>query len=132
MVHREESMTERMEVINDVKDLQRGDVVEVVISKNAREVNTNIRPHLLFVHSYKSPTFCDFCGEMLWGLVRQGVKCDGQSAKRASKCKTDFLFCKGCGANYHKRCAYRIPNNCSRQRERLRRQSVASTTTPNV
>jgi protein kinase D len=114
MVHREESMTERMEVINDVKDLQRGDVVEVVISKNAREVNTNIRPHLLFVHSYKSPTFCDFCGEMLWGLVRQGVKCDG------------------CGANYHKRCAYRIPNNCSRQRERLRRQSVASTTTPNV
>nr|KAG5690373.1 hypothetical protein BaRGS_001295 [Batillaria attramentaria] len=35
-----------------------------------------IRPHLLFVHSYKSPHFCDFCGEMLFGLVKQGLKCE--------------------------------------------------------
>ena len=33
----------------------------------------------------------------------------------------------GCGGNYHKRCAYKIPNNCSRQREKkLRRLSIAS------
>lgn len=38
-----------------------------------------IRPHLLFVHSYKSPHFCDFCGEMLFGLVKQGLKCEGNS-----------------------------------------------------
>lgn len=38
-----------------------------------------IRPHMLYVHSYKTPTFCDFCGEMLWGLVRQGLKCEGRS-----------------------------------------------------
>lgn len=37
-----------------------------------------IRPHALYVHSYKAPTFCDYCGEMLWGLVRQGLKCEGQ------------------------------------------------------
>ena len=37
-----------------------------------------IRPHLLFVHSYRSPHFCDFCGEMLFGLVKQGLKCEGQ------------------------------------------------------
>lgn len=30
-----------------------------------------VYPHNLIVHSYKSPTFCDFCGEMLFGLVRQ-------------------------------------------------------------
>lgn len=36
-----------------------------------------IRPHALSVHSYKTPTFCDFCGEMLFGLVRQGLKCEG-------------------------------------------------------
>lgn len=36
-----------------------------------------IRPHALSVHSYKAPTFCDFCGEMLFGLVRQGLKCEG-------------------------------------------------------
>lgn len=37
-----------------------------------------IRPHTLYVHSYKAPTFCDYCGEMLWGLVRQGLKCEGK------------------------------------------------------
>lgn len=36
------------------------------------------RPHALAVHSYKAPTFCDFCGEMLFGLVRQGLKCEGR------------------------------------------------------
>lgn len=39
-------------------------------------VNT---PVMLFVHSYKSPHFCDFCGEMLFGLVKQGLKCEGNS-----------------------------------------------------
>lgn len=39
---------------------------------------TVVRPHALSVHSYKTPTFCDFCGEMLFGLVRQGLKCDGK------------------------------------------------------
>ena len=37
-----------------------------------------IRPHMLHVHSYKSPHFCDFCGEMLFGLVKQGLKCEGE------------------------------------------------------
>lgn len=55
-----------------------------------------VRPHALVVHSYKAPTFCDFCGEMLFGLVRQGLKCEG------------------CGLNYHKRCVVKVPNNCSR------------------
>lgn len=55
-----------------------------------------IRPHALVVHSYKAPTFCDYCGEMLFGLVRQGLKCEG------------------CSLNYHKRCAVKVPNNCSR------------------
>ncbi|EPY81175.1 serine/threonine-protein kinase D1 [Camelus ferus] len=59
-----------------------------------------IRPHTLFVHSYRAPAFCDHCGEMLWGLVRQGLKCEG------------------CGLNYHKRCAFKIPNNCSGVRRR--------------
>lgn len=35
------------------------------------------KDHSLSVHSYKAPTFCDFCCEMLFGLVRQGLKCDG-------------------------------------------------------
>ncbi|KAK7504803.1 hypothetical protein BaRGS_00003831 [Batillaria attramentaria] len=71
-----------------------------------------IRPHLLFVHSYKSPHFCDFCGEMLFGLVKQGLKCEG------------------CGMNFHKRCAYKIPNNCARDRYRRHSSSNLSFTLP--
>uniref|UniRef100_T1GRA4 Phorbol-ester/DAG-type domain-containing protein n=1 Tax=Megaselia scalaris TaxID=36166 RepID=T1GRA4_MEGSC len=52
-----------------------------------------------------APTFCDFCGEMMFGLVRQGLKCDG------------------CGQNYHKRCAVKIPNNCLKTNESSRRSS---------
>lgn len=40
-----------------------------------------IRPHCLFVHSYRAPAFCDHCGEMLWGLVRQGLKCEGTTRR---------------------------------------------------
>lgn len=39
---------------------------------------SDIRPHMLDVHSYKAPTFCDHCGVMLFGLVRQGLKCSGK------------------------------------------------------
>lgn len=105
MVHHGESVqTETLEIVRDVSSLQSGDIIEVVVSGqphvvtwytcqqllycidfsgHAREIHANIRPHFLFVHSYKSPTFCDFCGEMLWGIVRQGVKCDGQSPSRS-------------------------------------------------
>ncbi|CAL8312016.1 unnamed protein product [Boreogadus saida] len=76
-------------------DIQEGDLVEVVLSALATVEDFQIRPHALYVHSYKAPAFCDHCGEMLWGLVRQGLKCEG------------------CGLNFHKRCAFKIPNNCS-------------------
>ncbi|XP_076835328.1 serine/threonine-protein kinase D3 isoform X1 [Brachyhypopomus gauderio] len=81
-------------------DIHEGDLIEVVLSAHATVEDFQIRPHALYVHSYKAPTFCDYCGEMLWGLVRQGLKCEG------------------CGLNYHKRCAFKIPNNCSGVRKR--------------
>lgn len=76
-----------------------------------------IRPHALVVHSYKTPTFCDFCGEMLFGLVRQGLKCEGRlfSPDEFLLSIHILLFIsKGCQQNYHKRCIVKVPNNCSR------------------
>lgn len=55
-----------------------------------------IRPHALVVHSYKAPTFCDFCGEMLFGLVRQGLKCEGMQNRISNYCFCLLSFCFPC------------------------------------
>uniref|UniRef100_A0A8B9K9C6 Serine/threonine-protein kinase n=1 Tax=Astyanax mexicanus TaxID=7994 RepID=A0A8B9K9C6_ASTMX len=86
--------------LTSAEDIHEGDLIEVVLSALATVEDFQIRPHALYVHSYKAPAFCDDCGEMLWGLVRQGLKCEG------------------CGLNYHKRCAFKIPNNCTGVRKR--------------
>ncbi|RWS17750.1 calcium-independent protein kinase C-like protein, partial [Dinothrombium tinctorium] len=55
--------------------------------------NINV-PHRFVVHSYKRPTFCDHCGSMLYGLIRQGLQCEA------------------CNMNVHKRCQKNVANNC--------------------
>uniref|UniRef100_A0A4X2JTS8 Serine/threonine-protein kinase n=1 Tax=Vombatus ursinus TaxID=29139 RepID=A0A4X2JTS8_VOMUR len=101
-----------LQLVKTASDIQEGDLIEVVLSASATFEDFQIRPHALFVHSYRAPAFCDHCGEMLWGLVRQGLKCEG------------------CGLNYHKRCAFKIPNNCSGvRRRRLSNVSLTGLTT---
>lgn len=51
---------------------------DLLVTASATFEDFQIRPHALFVHSYRAPAFCDHCGEMLWGLVRQGLKCEGK------------------------------------------------------
>uniref|UniRef100_A0A3P9KKT9 Protein kinase C n=1 Tax=Oryzias latipes TaxID=8090 RepID=A0A3P9KKT9_ORYLA len=51
-------------------------------------------PHKFNHHNYKSPTFCDHCGSLLWGIVRQG------------------LHCKICKMNVHIRCQGNVAPNC--------------------
>ncbi|CAG9764072.1 unnamed protein product [Ceutorhynchus assimilis] len=88
-----------LQFINSASDIVDETLIEIVLTAKVPNVQHSdvaiVRPHALSVHSYKTPTFCDFCGEMLFGLVRQGLKCDG------------------CGQNYHKRCVVKVPNNCS-------------------
>ncbi|GFQ96825.1 hypothetical protein TNCT_663981 [Trichonephila clavata] len=91
-------------------DVVENGIIEIVLSGNSASYDAQMRAHSLMLHSYKSPTFCDFCGEMLFGLVRQGLKCEG------------------CGLSFHKRCVYKIPNNCTHTR---RRRSSTFLHTPN-
>ncbi|KAJ8937570.1 hypothetical protein NQ318_023100 [Aromia moschata] len=89
-----------LQLINSASEIADETLIEIVLTGKVSPLSpapdvTVVGPHALSVHSYKTPTFCDFCGEMLFGLVRQGLKCDG------------------CGQNYHKRCVVKVPNNCS-------------------
>ncbi|XP_023238235.1 putative protein kinase C delta type homolog isoform X4 [Centruroides sculpturatus] len=51
-------------------------------------------PHRFRVHSYVSPTFCDHCGSLLYGIFRQGLRC------------------RQCKSNCHKKCEKHMPNLC--------------------
>ncbi|XP_056128446.1 protein kinase C epsilon type isoform X2 [Rhinichthys klamathensis goyatoka] len=51
-------------------------------------------PHKFRIHNYKVLTFCDHCGSLLWGLLRQGLQC------------------KVCKMNVHKRCESNVAPNC--------------------
>ena len=39
--------------------------------------SSEICSHLLRVHTYKGPTFCDHCGVLMIGILKQGLKCEG-------------------------------------------------------
>ncbi|MBN3307728.1 KPCL kinase, partial [Amia calva] len=69
------------------------------MKKPAKEEATNQGfsinvPHKFNIHNYKVPTFCDHCGSLLWGLVKQG------------------LHCKICKMNVHIRCKGNVAPSC--------------------
>ncbi|XP_077582045.1 protein kinase C delta type-like [Stigmatopora nigra] len=51
-------------------------------------------PHRFKFYNYRSPTFCDHCGSLLWGLYKQGLKCED------------------CCMNVHSYCQKKVANLC--------------------
>uniref|UniRef100_A0A7N8XQI2 Protein kinase C n=1 Tax=Mastacembelus armatus TaxID=205130 RepID=A0A7N8XQI2_9TELE len=64
---------------------------DTMVSKERFKIDM---PHRFKYYNYKSPTFCDHCGSLLWGLYRQGLKCED------------------CGMNVHSYCQAKVANLC--------------------
>ncbi|KAL3102080.1 hypothetical protein niasHS_003489 [Heterodera schachtii] len=58
-------------------------------------------PHRFKQYNFKSLTFCDHCGSLLYGLFKQGMKCEV------------------CGVNCHNRCERHMPNLCGVNQKQL-------------
>ncbi|TNN50666.1 Protein kinase C theta type [Liparis tanakae] len=67
------------------------DSKETMIHKERFKIDM---PHRFRVHSYKSPSFCEHCGTLLWGLAKQGLKCEE------------------CSMNVHHKCQKKVANLC--------------------
>ncbi|KAM8859351.1 protein kinase C epsilon type-like [Spinachia spinachia] len=67
------------------------DTVEEQVGSQRFSVNV---PHKFSIHNFKVLTFCDHCGSLLWGLLRQGLQC------------------KVCKVNVHRRCESNVAPNC--------------------
>uniref|UniRef100_A0A8C2XA68 Protein kinase C n=1 Tax=Cyclopterus lumpus TaxID=8103 RepID=A0A8C2XA68_CYCLU len=67
------------------------DTVEEPLCSQRFSVNV---PHKFSIHSFKVLTFCDHCGSLIWGLLRQGLQC------------------KVCKVNVHRRCESNVAPTC--------------------
>merc|ERR1711971_914608 len=93
LVFRHDYSSEKiLQTVNSVTDVKEGAVIELVLNTQPLgNKDVEIRPHSLVIHSYKTPTFCDVCKEMLFGMFKQGLKCEY------------------CGLNIHKKCVKYLP-----------------------
>ncbi|VDN04389.1 unnamed protein product [Thelazia callipaeda] len=76
-------------------------------------------PHRFKLYNFKSPTFCDHCGSLLYGLFKQGMKCEV------------------CTVVCHHKCQRYMPNLCGVNQKQLsqalfeiKRGSQGQTSTP--
>ena len=63
---------------------------------NGSKRNQHQLKHKFEKNTYGTPTFCDNCGSLLYGLMNQGLKCQNGS----------------CNMNVHKRCSKVMPDLC--------------------
>lgn len=52
------------------------------------------KAHAFRVQNFKGLTWCDYCGNFMWGLMAQGVRCED------------------CGFNAHRKCSEKVPADC--------------------
>ncbi|XP_021368098.1 myotubularin-related protein 13-like [Mizuhopecten yessoensis] len=54
------------------------------------------QPHRFEKYTYTTPVYCDYCSQVLWGLLKTG------------------MHCADCGYNCHEKCVNNVPKNCTK------------------
>lgn len=76
----------------------------LVITETANvEASTYEKAHNFKVHSFVGLNWCEYCGNFMWGLKNQGVKCSD------------------CGLGIHKQCSKQMPKDCTPNMRLLKR-----------
>lgn len=66
-------------------------------------------PHRFEKYNYTTPTYCDYCSHVLWGLVKTGMRCID------------------CGYNCHEKCLEAVPKNCTKYKSVIDSSAAATT-----
>jgi hypothetical protein len=61
---------------------------------SAIDVQQFEKTHNFKTHNFMGSPWCDFCGNFIWGIIGQGVKCED------------------CGFGAHRKCSEKVPNDC--------------------
>jgi len=71
--------------------------------KGSEGEDTPQNPHKFKVFTYSSPTFCDHCGTLLYGLFKQGLKCSSCEMNVHKRCEASGNIPNLCGADHTER-----------------------------
>ncbi|KAG1665468.1 Myotubularin-related protein 13 [Nymphon striatum] len=113
-IMRQSSFTTQMIRLHGRSIHKRGTIEILVRGKLVGEMaQVYSHPHRFEKYNYTTPTYCDFCSNILWGLVKTGMRC------------------VDCGYNCHEKCLDSVPKNCTKYKSVPGDSSTISANTSN-
>lgn len=80
-----------------------GTVSSSSASTTLHNIQAYEKAHTFRTHTFIGNPWCDYCGNFIWGLIGQGVRCDD------------------CGFGAHRKCSELVPSDCCPSLSHIRR-----------
>ncbi|GIY74573.1 myotubularin-related protein 5 [Caerostris extrusa] len=113
---RQSSFTTQM-VRSHGRSIHKRSTIEILVRGKmvgeATQPQVYSHPHRFEKYNYTTPTYCDYCSHVLWGLVKTGMRCID------------------CGYNCHEKCLEQVPKNCTKYKSVSDSGAVSATVSKN-